>query len=156
MIGNGIYRLTQAFPADGRFGVTSQLRRAATSVPTNIAEGSRRQRPADFARFLNIAEGSLAEVEYLLLLSRDLGYVAGKQWKPSLARRARSSRCCMRCAGRWRTVAGRPELPTTDFELPTRGGAGPLQSNKTRGSHTNCGGRLWLRRRRDVMVVSGS
>jgi four helix bundle protein len=44
-------------------------------VPTNIAEGSKRQHPADYARFLNIAEASLAETEYLLLLSRDLGYL---------------------------------------------------------------------------------
>lgn len=70
-----LYSLTREFPADERFGLTSQLRRAATSVPTNIAEGSRRQHRQDFARFLNIAEGSLAEVEYLVMLSRDLGYV---------------------------------------------------------------------------------
>lgn len=68
-----IYTLTRDFPADERFGLTSQLRRAAISVATNIAEGSRRQHPHDFARFLNIAEGSLAELEYLLMLARDLG-----------------------------------------------------------------------------------
>jgi len=69
-----IYRLSRDFPAEERFGLTTQLRRAAISVPTNIAEASRRQHAPDFARFLNIAEGSLAELEYLLMLTRDLAY----------------------------------------------------------------------------------
>ena len=54
--------------------MVAQLRRAAVSVPTNIAEGAKRQRKQDYARFLNISEASLAEASYLLLLSRDLGY----------------------------------------------------------------------------------
>ena len=70
-----VYRLTARFPADERFGVTSQLRRAILSVPANIAEGAKRISSTEFARFLNIAEGSLAEAEYLLIVSRDLGYV---------------------------------------------------------------------------------
>ena len=70
-----LYRLTTQFPPDERFGLTSQLRRAAASVPTTIAEGSRRRSPKDYAHFLNIAESSLAEVEYLIMLGRDLGYV---------------------------------------------------------------------------------
>mgnify|MGYP001056574090 CR=1 FL=1 len=70
-----LYPLTASFPADERFGLVSQLRRAATSVPANIAEGSKRQGKGDFARFLNIAEGSLAETEYFVLLARDLHYL---------------------------------------------------------------------------------
>jgi four helix bundle protein len=70
-----IYRRTESFPEKERFGLTAQLRRAAVSVPTNIAEGSRRQGAQDYARFLNIAEGSIAEMGSLLLLSRDLGYL---------------------------------------------------------------------------------
>lgn len=73
-----IYRLTAAFPSDERFGITSQLRRAAVSVPTNIAEGSKRLTDAEFARFLNIAEGSLVETQYLLMLSRDLSFAGAE------------------------------------------------------------------------------
>jgi len=69
-----VYRLSSGFPSAERFGLVSQLRRAAVSVPTNIAEGAKRQRRQNYARFLNISEGSLAETGYLLLLSRDLGY----------------------------------------------------------------------------------
>ncbi|HKA37176.1 MAG TPA: four helix bundle protein [Thermoanaerobaculia bacterium] len=69
-----IYRLSASFPGDERFGLMTQLRRSAVSVPSNIAEGAKRQRKQDYARFLNISEGSLAETSYLLLLARDLGY----------------------------------------------------------------------------------
>lgn len=73
------------FPRPERFGLVSQLRRAAMSVPTNIAEGSKRRTAADFARFLNLAEGSLAETEYLIRLSRDLGYLGQAAAEPLLA-----------------------------------------------------------------------
>jgi four helix bundle protein len=69
------YRHSRKFPAEERFGLVAQLRRAVSSVPTNIAEGSKRKSNQEYARFLNIAEGSLAETEYLLMLSRDLGYL---------------------------------------------------------------------------------
>jgi four helix bundle protein len=70
-----VYRLSDAFPSSERFGLTSQLRRAAVSVPSNIAEGAKRIHRAEYARFLNMAESSLAEAEYLLMLARDLGYL---------------------------------------------------------------------------------
>jgi four helix bundle protein len=73
------YRLTVGFPLSERHGLLSQLRRAAASVPTNIAEGSKRVGRQDYASFLNIAEGSLSETEYLLMLSRDLGYITQYQ-----------------------------------------------------------------------------
>ena len=79
-----VYRLTKTFPPEERYGLTSQLRRSTLSVPTNIAEGSKRQTNAEYARFLNIAEGSLAETEYLLMVSRDLGYLSATVTKPLL------------------------------------------------------------------------
>jgi four helix bundle protein len=68
------YELSASFPKDEQFGLTAQLRRAAVSVPANIAEGFRRRGRADKARFLNIAEGSLEEVRYYFILATDLGY----------------------------------------------------------------------------------
>jgi four helix bundle protein len=79
-----VYRLTKSFPPEERFGLTSQIRRSTLSVPTNIAEGSKRLTNTEYARFLNIAEGSLAETEYLLMVSRDLGYLSEIVTKPLL------------------------------------------------------------------------
>lgn len=79
-----IYRMTTVFPQVERYGLTSQLRRAALSVPTNIAEGSKRVTRQDYARFLNLAEASLAETEYLIMVSRDLGYVTPAHAETSL------------------------------------------------------------------------
>ena len=78
-----VYRMTSGFPMAERYGLISQLRRAVLSVPTNIAEGSRRLSGQEYARFLNIAEASLAETEYLLMVSRDLGYTTAIQVAPA-------------------------------------------------------------------------
>ncbi len=74
-----VYRATAAFPSDERFGLVSQLRRASSSIPTNIAEGCGRASEADLARFIDMATGSASEVEYHLLLAADLGYLAQEQ-----------------------------------------------------------------------------
>lgn len=69
-----VYRLTTAFPKSEIYGLTSQLRRAAISVPANIAEGFKKTGSADKVRFMNIAQGSLEECRYYLILTKDLGY----------------------------------------------------------------------------------
>ncbi len=69
-----IYRMTKNFPNEELYGLTSQLRRAVISIPTNLAEGVGRGTDLDFARFVQIAMGSACETEYLLLLSLDLKY----------------------------------------------------------------------------------
>jgi len=70
-----LYAVTRAFPEEERYGLTSQTRRAALSIPANIAEGCGRETAADFRRFLYVAMGSAREVDYYLLLARDLGLV---------------------------------------------------------------------------------
>ena len=70
-----VYETTRTFPVEERYGVTSQIRRAATSIPTNIAEGCGRYGERELARFVSIAAGSASEVEYLVLLAADLGYL---------------------------------------------------------------------------------
>ncbi|MEZ0183338.1 four helix bundle protein [Flavobacterium oncorhynchi] len=70
-----IYSITSTFPNDEKFGIINQLRRAAVSIPSNIAEGSSRNSNKDFARFLEIVIGSAYEVETQLLISSDLGFL---------------------------------------------------------------------------------
>ena len=70
-----VYRCTEAFPRTETYGLRSQVRRAAVSIPSNIAEGSCRESDPDFRRFLLMSFGSANEVEYQLLLARDLGYM---------------------------------------------------------------------------------
>jgi four helix bundle protein len=69
-----VYKLSDNFPSKEIYCLTSQLRRAAISIPANIAEGFKKTGNADKARFLNIAQGSLEEVRYYLILTKDLGY----------------------------------------------------------------------------------
>ena len=71
-----IYKSTASFPRDEQFGLTSQMRRSAVSIPSNIVEGCARDSSSDYVRFLDIAFGSLREVEYQASLAYRLGYLA--------------------------------------------------------------------------------
>jgi four helix bundle protein len=82
-----VYRATADWPADERYDLTSQLRRAAVSAAANIAEGSAKQGPREFRRYLDIAIGSLAEVGCLLTLARDLALLGEDTWAATDAKR---------------------------------------------------------------------
>jgi four helix bundle protein len=76
-----VYRATQPFPTEERYGLTSQIRRAAASIPANIAEGCGRDSTAEFRQFLRQAGGSASELEYHLLLAHDLGLLRNREWQ---------------------------------------------------------------------------
>jgi four helix bundle protein len=80
----GAYRFTENFPRHEIYGLTSQLRRAAVSIPANIAEGFKKRGRADKVRFMNIAQGSLEECRYYLILAKDLNYGDTPQLQPQL------------------------------------------------------------------------
>ena len=77
-----VYKLSRAFPREETYGLTAQLRRAAVSVPANIAEGFKRRKKPDKARLLNIAEGSLEEARYYLRLASDIHRMPGSTPTP--------------------------------------------------------------------------
>jgi len=79
-----VYKMTETFPKHELFGLTSQLRRAAVSIPANIAEGFAKRGMSDKARFMNIAQGSLEECRYYLILSHDLNYSNTHTLMPNL------------------------------------------------------------------------
>ena len=87
-----LYRATDTWPRSERFGLTIQVRRAAISVPTNIAEGAAKRGSREFRRFLDIALGSLAELSYLLRFSRDYGLLTEDSWLTLEAHRDRTGR----------------------------------------------------------------
>lgn len=76
-----IYEITKSFPKDEQFGLTSQIRRASVSIPSNIVEGKARGSNKDYNRFLMIARGSLEEVKYQMLLAKDLKYIDEEVYK---------------------------------------------------------------------------
>jgi four helix bundle protein len=87
-----VYTATERWPKAERYELTSQVRRAALSVPANIAEGSGRYGPQELRRFLNIALGSSAELSYLLYFSRDRGLLTDAEWEPIEELRSRASK----------------------------------------------------------------
>ena len=69
-----VYRITRTFPADEKFGLVSQIRRAAVSIPSNVAEGQARDTTREFIQFVSVAEGSLAELDTQMIIATELGY----------------------------------------------------------------------------------
>ena len=76
-----IYKATKKLPSEEKFGLILQLRRSASSVPTNIVEGFKRRGKRDNAHFLNIADASLEETKYHIILSKDLGYIDNEEFE---------------------------------------------------------------------------
>jgi len=87
-----VYSHTKSFPREELYGITSQLRRAVMSVPTNIAEGAGREHKREYLNFLYIARGSLAEVEYLLHLAERLGYLKQTNYQKAEAMRTEAAK----------------------------------------------------------------
>ena len=91
-----IYRLTESFPKSEVFGLSSQVRRAASSIAMNLAEGCGRTQP-EFGRFVQIAFGSACEVDYQLLLARDLGFLPSQSYEAINADVIEVKRCSTLC-----------------------------------------------------------
>ena len=87
-----VYEVSSGWPARERYGLTSQTRRAALSIPSNIAEGTAKRGEREFGRHLDIALGSLSELTYLLRLCLDLKYMTGEQWTALDATRVETSK----------------------------------------------------------------
>ena len=85
-LARALYEVTRLFPEDERFGLTAQIRRAAVSVPSNIAEGQARQGKKEFVRFLYITKGSLAELDTQCTLALEFGYIEEKRNQELLER----------------------------------------------------------------------
>lgn len=77
-----VYKVTASFPASERYGLASQIRRAAVAVPANIVEGNARNHRREYVQFCSIARASIAELKYLLQLSFDLGMLSGETYTP--------------------------------------------------------------------------
>jgi four helix bundle protein len=75
-----IYEITKAFPQDEKFALVSQMRRAAYSIPSNLMEGGHRLNKKEYRQFAGIAKGSVGELKYFLMLSKDLGYISEKKF----------------------------------------------------------------------------
>jgi four helix bundle protein len=91
-----IYRTSETWPKDELYGLTSQTRRAALSIPTNLAEGAAKLGSREFRRYLDISLGSLSELSYLLLFSRDRGLLPIEEWERLNAQRNRAGRLVWR------------------------------------------------------------
>jgi four helix bundle protein len=90
------YKATEGWPKTELYNLTAQTRRAALSIPTNIAEGAAKLGPREFRRYLDISLGSLSELSYLLLFSRDRGLLTASEWQRLDAQRNRAGQLVWR------------------------------------------------------------
>ena len=109
-----VYEATDRFPREELFGLTSQMRRSSSSIPTNIAEGCGRGSSADFARFLQIAMGSACELEYQLILARDRKYLPTDRYPEFDADVCEVKRMLAALLNRVRGAARGPDKCSTD------------------------------------------
>lgn len=93
-----VYEITQAFPQHEKFGLISQIRRSAYSIPMNLLEGSHRLSTKEYRQFVGIARGSAGEMKYQLLLARDLKYMSNEQYLEFIGRYERVSQMLTRLA----------------------------------------------------------
>ena len=112
-----IYVVTQTFPHSEMYGLVNQMRRAAVSIPSNIAEGQARKTSAEFAHFLSISRGSLAELETQMIISRDLGYLPQAQFDECTVLHNEVSR--MLIALREKISKTKPQLKTGNLKQET-------------------------------------
>lgn len=111
-----IYVVTKNFPSEERFGLTSQVRRAAVSIMSNIAEGSRRRSKLEFMRFINIASGSVCEAESQLLLAVDLEYADVTQVDKILGKSDRISKMLYTLH---QSLSAKNDEPLTEYRVPS-------------------------------------
>ncbi len=109
-----VYHATVAFPKEEIYGLTSQIRRASSSIAANIAEGCGRGSNAEFRQFLQVAMGSACELEYHLLLARDLHYLDAIDYERLAGVQLKSRKCWPRLSAKSKLRA-KNSLPTTDY-----------------------------------------
>jgi|SRR6267143_1442533 len=107
-----LYRSTRSFPVEERYGLTSQIRRAAFAVAANIAEGAAKRGPREFRRYLDIAVGSMAELTYALRLVHDLELITKDQWQDLETQRDRVSRLTWRLYASIRDASTQSKWPS--------------------------------------------
>ena len=123
-----VYSLSLQLPDDERYGFQSQMRRAAVSIPTNLAKGSGRSTDRDYARFVSNAIGSASELEYQLILTKDLGYLKSTAQTPQGSFWSKFAACCARSDAISSSRARDSLLVTLDSRLAT-GNSNSIGSN---------------------------
>lgn len=116
-ITKAVYKVAEKLPNEERFGIRSQMTRAAVSIPSNIAEGSSRQSDTDFRRFLEIALGSLYELETQLIVLKELSIIDSKELEPLFEIIEQESKMINRFMSKVKTFSNSP-IPNTQHPTP--------------------------------------